>query len=386
MKVSKRSENITQSEIRAMSIACRERDGINLAQGVCDTETPQPVIDGAVTAMKLGKNSYTAHHGISEIRDAIAKKELRDRGIAVDPHSEIVVTAGATGALYSALLATLDVGDEVIVFEPYYGYHISTLEALGIGIRYVRLNEPDWTFSVEQVKSQIRSKTKGIIINTPGNPSGKVWSRDELELIGTIAEENDLIIYSDEIYEYFVYEGEHISPISIPRLRERTILIGGFSKTFSVTGWRVGYTIAPREISEAISHLSDLVYVCAPAPLQYGVAEGINSLNIEHYKELCEDHLEKREMICRAFENAGITVTRPHGAYYLLADLSELQASSSRERAIKFLETTGIAGVPGSAFFHDNSGDHLVRFCYAKEKSIIEECCKRIEKVNIKEI
>ncbi len=383
MKLSRRSSEITQSEIRAMSLACRKANGINLSQGVCDTETPSEVLAAAREAITAGHNSYTRHDGIDPLRQAIADKELREKGVALDPEAEIVVSSGATGALYSAVMALLDPEDEVVVFEPFYGYHVSTLQSANVNINYVRLAEPTWEFTDEQIENAITPKTRAILINTPGNPSGKVFTREELLRIGEIAEKHDLIIFSDEIYEYFVYEGEHVSPISIPELRPRTVMVGGFSKTFSITGWRVGYTVAPPTVSAAIGHLSDLVYVCAPAPLQVGVAEGIRSLSKEHYKELSDDHLAKRDMICASLKKAGLNPTVPKGAYYLLADISKIEAESSRERALKFLELTGIAGVPGSAFFHDNSGDHLIRFCFAKEMSIIEECCARIEKISL---
>ncbi len=379
IELSDRSSQISQSEIRAMSIACREKGGINLSQGVCDTETPASVLEGAKESINNGHNSYTQHTGITPLREAIAQKEKILKEVVIDPDTEIVVSSGATGALYSALLATLNPNEEVIVFEPYYGYHVSTLLSLDIKINYVRLEEPDWHFTKEMVEEKITPQTKAILINTPGNPSGKVMSREELLLLGEIAETHNLILFSDEIYEYFVYGSKkHLSPISIPELRERTIVIGGFSKTFSITGWRVGYTIAPKHISEAIGHVSDLVYVCAPAPLQGGVAKGIETLEKEHYKELCDDHLLKREKICSALSEAGFTPMIPDGAYYVLADLSSIKANTSRERALQFLDETGVAGVAGSAFYHDNSGDHLCRFCYAKEMSVIEEACQRI--------
>ncbi len=381
MQLSRRSSNITQSEIRAMSLACRKVDGINLSQGVCDTETPSPVLNSAQTAISDGHNSYTRHDGIDPLRTAIASKELRDKGVEIDPDSEIVVTSGATGALYSAVMALLNPGDEVVVFEPFYGYHISTLQSADISIKYVRLSAPNWDFTDEQLAEVITDKTRAILINTPGNPSGKVFTRNELLRIGTFAEKHDLIIFSDEIYEYFVYDGEHISPISIPELRHRTVVVGGFSKTFSITGWRVGYTIAPPHVTDAIGHLSDLIYVCAPAPLQVGVAQGLTDLLPEHYDALRDDHLIKRDMICAALSKAGLNPTVPKGAYYLLADISKVPGETSRDKAINLLEMTGIAGVPGSAFFHDNSGDNLIRFCFAKEISIIEECCRRFEKL-----
>lgn len=378
--ISERASHIRQSEIRAMSMACKKYDGLNLSQGVCDTETPDIVLQSAKNAIDHGYNSYTQSIGITALRNAIALKEHQLKGVDLNPEEEIVVSSGATGAFYAALLATLNPGDEAVVFEPFYGYHISTLQALNIKINYVRLEGETWDIPFDKVEAAITDKTKAIIINTPGNPSGKVWTHPELECIGKIAAEKDLIIFSDEIYEYFVYgDRAHISPISLPELRERTIVVGGFSKTFSITGWRVGYTLAPPHVSKIIAEMSDLVYVCAPSPLQTGVTEGILTLSEGHYKWLRDDHYEKREKICGALADAGFTPSVPDGAYYLLADFSSIEAGSSRDRAITFLKETGIAGVPGSAFFHDNSGDHLIRFCFAKEMAVIDEVCKRIK-------
>jgi aminotransferase len=380
IELSKRSKVITQSEIRAMSRACAERGGINLSQGVCDTETPEVVLAGAQNAIKNGQNSYTRSEGTDEIRQAISKRELNNKGLNINADEEIVVSAGATGAFYSAVLALLNPNDEIVVFEPYYGYHVSTLESANVKINFVRLEGPNWKFTKDMVESAVTPKTKAILINTPSNPSGKIFTREELLVIGDIAKRNNLVIISDEIYEQFVYDGQkHISPIEVNSLRDRTVLVGGFSKTFSITGWRVGYTIAPKRLSSAISHMSDLVFVCAPAPLQAGVSAGINKLSEDHYKELLYDHKIKRDMICNSLSSAGFEPSVPNGAYYVLADISSIGGDSCKDRAIKFLDESGVAGVPGSAFYHDSSGDHLIRFCFAKDMDIIEQCCKRIE-------
>jgi aminotransferase len=384
MKLSQRGSVASQSEIRAISMAINKNpNNINLAQGICDTVTPHDVLQGASDAIHSGQNMYTRYDGISQLREAIAFKEKRDYDVTLDPNTEIVVTNGASGAFYGAILALLDPDDEVILFEPFYSYHVSQLASNGVKSKFIRLTEPAWEFTDEQMEAAVTSKTRGILINTPGNPSGKVFTRDELVRIGAFAEKHDLIIFSDEIYEYFVYEGKHVSPISIPELRPRTVVIGGFSKTFSITGWRIGYILAPPNAASAIARLSDLVYVCAPAPLQVGVAQGIMNLPLEHYEELKQDHLEKRDMICAALTKAGLTPTICRGAYYLLCDVSKIEGNTCRDRAMKLLEMTGIGGVPGSAFFHDHSGDHLIRFCFAKEKHIIEECCRRFDTLNL---
>ncbi len=378
--LSHRSNSITQSEIRAMSNACRAIGGLNLSQGVCDTETPAAVIEGAKEAIDTGFNSYTRSDGITTLRNAIALKEASLKGVHLNPEEEICVSSGATGALYSALMAVLDPGDEVVLFEPFYGYHKSTLEALDLKINYVRLEAPEWMIDREALEAAMTPKTRAILINTPGNPSGKVFCKAELDMLAEVCHERDLVLFSDEIYEYFVYgERKHLSPIALPALRDRTIVIGGFSKTFSITGWRVGYTLAPAAVSEVIKQMSDLVYVCAPSPAQTGVAEGILTLPASHYEQLCADHLKKRDMICASLKKAGFPPIVPDGSYYVLADMSAIPAESSRARAIHFLEKTGVAGVPGAAFYHDDAGDHLIRFCYAKELSEIEDACRRIE-------
>jgi aminotransferase len=385
MKLSQRSSDITQSEIRAISIAINNSGGnaINLAQGICDTAPPNTVLQGASDAIFAGKNLYTRHDGIDSLREAIAMKQQRDYDVTINPKSEIVITCGASGAFYGTIMALLDPGDEVAIFEPYYSYHVTQLQSIGVKSNFIRLTEPEWNFTDEQLEAAITPKTRAILVNTPGNPSGKVFTREEFMRIGHFAEKHDLIIISDEIYEYFVYEGVHVTPVSIPELRPRTVVIGGFSKTFSITGWRIGYAIAPPEVIAAIGHLSDLVYVCAPAPLQVGVAQGIMELSTQYYEELRDDHLVKRDMICASLIKAGLNPTICKGAYYLLCDVSKIKGDTCRDKAMKLLEMTGIGGVPGSAFFHDNSGDHLIRFCFAKEMHVIEECCKRFEALEL---
>lgn len=383
--LSKKSSKIVQSEIRAMSIACYEKGGINLAQGVCDMETPSVLFDGAVRAFNNNCNSYTQAEGIHELREQIAKKEFREKELVLDANKNIVLSDGATGAFYSAVLATLNPGDSVIIFEPYYGYHFATLAFADINIKYVRMDEKNnWAFSADDIISQIDKTTKAIIINTPSNPSGKVFSREELELIGDICERFNLFVISDEIYEYFVYDGKsHISPVQIEKLKDRTIVIGGFSKSYSITGWRIGYSIASEEISHAINQFNDLIYVCSPSILQHGVAEALQTLTPEYYENLQKTHFEKRKLFCDTLTEIGLKTFVPQGAYYVLADLSRIKAKTSRERALLFLDKTGIAGVPGSAFYHDNSGDNYIRLCFAKEFEVLNIVCEKLRAAKI---
>jgi aminotransferase len=379
LPLSRKAAQIEQSQIRAMSTACRQLSGINLAQGVCDTQTPGTVISAAQNAMDEGKNSYTSHLGIFPLRQALAQKEYREKGISLDPEQEIAVTSGATGAMHAALHAVINPGDEVIVFEPYYGYHHATLRALNAKIRHIRLKAPHWEIPWDELEKAITPKTRALIINTPNNPAGKVFSREEISRIGMLTEKTNTALISDEIYEYFVYDAaHHVSPIELPQLRNRCIVVSGFSKTFSVTGWRVGYLLGPAHIVQAAAHISDLFYVCPPAPLQYGITAGLQTLKPDFYENLRDEHRIKRQLLFEALLSAGLSPILPDGAYYILADLRRFSGNTSRERAMDFLHKSGVAGVPGSAFYHDQGGDHLCRFCFSKEKSVIESACERI--------
>jgi aminotransferase len=382
LKLSRRHEWVLQSEIRNMSIECDRVGGINLSQGVCDTEVPAPVRAGAAEAMNAGVNCYTRYDGIDELRRAIAAKQMRFSGMEVDPDAEVVVSAGATGALYCACLALLDPGDEVILFEPFYGYHVSTLVATGAVPVYVRMSLPGWTFDREQLERACTPRTRAIVINTPANPSGKVFSRSELELLADFATAHDLFVFTDEIYEHFVYDGAaHVSPATIPGMRERTITISGLSKTFSITGWRIGYSICDARWAQTIGYFNDLVYVCAPAPLQMGVARGLTTLDRDFYDDISADYRRKRDLICSALAEAGLTPNIPQGAYYVLADISRIPGADSKERAMHLLRTTGVACVPGQAFYHDEAGESLARFCFAKDGSVIIDACNRLRRI-----
>lgn len=382
LSLSKRAASIIQAEIRTMSIECEKVGGINLAQGVCDTEVPLSVRKGAQMAIDKGINSYTRFDGLRELREAIARKMAEYNGIQADPETEITVSAGSTGAFYCACLALLNPGDEVIVFEPYYGYHVNTLLAVEAIPAYVTMRAPDWTFTEQDLERAISPRTKGIMVNTPANPSGKVFSRTELEWIADFASGHDLFVFTDEIYEYFLYDGRrHVSPGSLPGMAERTITISGFSKTFSITGWRVGYSVSHPYWAQMIGYLNDLVYVCAPAPLQYGVAVGLAELDAGFSRTLRGEYSKKRDRICEALLRAGLPPSVPQGAYYVLADVSRLPGATSKEKAMYLLSRTGVASVPGEAFFHGPDGTNLVRFCFAKTNDDLDEACRRIGQI-----
>jgi aminotransferase len=381
LSISQRAARTVQSEIRVMSIECEKIKGINLAQGVCDTEVPEAVRRGAQQAIDGGINSYTRSDGLARIREAIAKKMRQFNGIECDPETEVIVSAGSTGSFYNACLALLNPGDEVILFEPYYGYHLNTLIAVEAAPRFVTLQAPNWDFTPDALEAAVSPRTKGILVNSPANPSGKIFTRQELEWIAAFAQKHDLFVFTDEIYEYFVYEGRHISPATVPGMRERTITISGYSKTFSITGWRVGYTIADRKWSQAMSYFNDLVYVCAPAPLQIGVAQGIVELPESFYQQIAKEYVMKRDLLCGTLKEIGLTPSVPKGAYYVLADASMLPGKNSKEKAMALLRESGVASVAGSAFYHGLDGENLLRFCFAKTDAELAEACRRLQAI-----
>jgi aminotransferase len=373
-----------QSEIRAMTMECDRIGGVNLAQGVCDTEAPAPVLEGAIAAIRAGHNIYTRLDGIARLRQAIGAKMLRDRQLEVDPDREILVTSGATGGLQAASLALLNPGDEVILFEPFYGYHASELKSKRVAPVIVPLCAPispeaDWTLDMDAVRAALTPRTRAMIINTPSNPCGKIFTRAELEALAAVAMEHGLFVFTDEIYEHFVYgDAEHISPATLPGMRERTIVISGFSKTFSVTGWRLGYLVADAKWLGAISYFHDLTYVCAPSAFQHGAAQGLEQLGPEFYMQLSSDHEAKRARIAAALNDAGMKPYIPRGAYYILADASQLPGETAAVKARWLLAKTGVASVAGSAFFRPGHGEDLLRFCFAKKDHDLDDACARL--------
>jgi aminotransferase len=385
LRLSELAPNFVQSEIRAMNVACAAAKGINMAQGVCDTDPPHPVVEAAMAAIRDGHNIYTRLEGIASLREALAGKFAAFNGLEVDPEREILVTSGATGAMYCTLQALLNPGDECLIFEPFYGYHILTLRSQRIVPVTVPLDAPDWTLDMDRLRAAVTPRTRAIILNSPGNPSGKVFTLAELEMVAEFAIEHDLFVFTDEMYEYFLYEGaRHVSIATLPGMAERTITISGFSKTFSVTGWRLGYLTGSTKWLPAIGNFHDLTYICAPAPLQHGAAAGLLQLPASFYTEMAAEYEAKRDMVCAALLRAGLTPSVPKGAYYILADATLVPGADAKAKARRLLADTGIASVAGSAFFGRNAdganrGDHLLRFCYAKKMAELEEACRRLD-------
>ncbi|SPE28165.1 Aminotransferase class I and II [Candidatus Sulfotelmatomonas gaucii] len=368
-----------QSEIRAMTTECDRMGGINLAQGVCDTPVPEVVEAAAVQAIREGQNIYTRCDGIARLREAVAAKQMRDYGLRYEAENEVMVASGATAGLHAAAMALLNPGDEVVLFEPFYGYHVNTLKSLRVNPVLVALAEPDWQLDVDAMRAAVTSRTRAILLNSPANPSGKIFTLPELEAVAQLAVERDLFLITDEIYEYFVYDGaRHICPATLPGMRERTIVVSGYSKTFSITGWRVGYATADVRWMPAMAHFHDLTYVCAPAPFQIATAVGIEQLPKAFYKQIAADHESKRGRLLSALEDAGMDPSVPSGAYYIMASAERLPGKTAAEKARSLLRTTGIAAVAGSAFFRPGRGENLLRFCFAKRDVELDAACERL--------
>jgi aminotransferase len=376
-QLSDRLRGLVQSDIRRMSRECDAAGGINLGQGICDLPTIPELVEGACDAITSSKATYSKFEGIDLLRERIASKLARHNGITADPASEIVVTVGSTGGFASAAMAVLNPGDEVILFEPYYGYHLNTLRVLGVTTKFVPLHAPDWSIDFDALRVAFGPKTRGIVVCTPSNPSGKMFTVEELEKIGALCREFGAWALTDEIYEYIVYDGrKHVSMASLESCRDVTITISGFSKTFSVTGWRIGYVVANARVAAAIGLVNDLFYICAPTPLQWGIARALQ-IGDDYYRDLAADYQKKRDLLAAALTEAGFKPSVPQGAYYMLAEIPEWMKDSA-EAARLLLEQAGVASVPGTAFFSGQTGQRMLRWCFAKDFASLEEACKRI--------
>lgn len=383
LKLSHRTDAIAQSEIRAMSILCREKNGINMAQGLCDLDVPKPVLEGAHEAMNEGHNIYTSSYGVHTLRQEIASKQYRWHAQPTD-ETNVLVSLGATGAFYCTASVLLNPGDEVLMFEPYYGYHVSTLESLGCKVNFIRTLPPHYEIDFDELEAAITPKTRAILICNPANPSGKVYTKAELERLGSLCEAHDLILFSDEMYEHFVYDDTpYTSALTIHSLRDRSVVISGFSKIYSITGWRIGYAIAPEHVIDAASHINDLIYVCPPTPLQYGVIKGLQELPESYYHEAAIAHQRKRDRFITVLNEVGFKADYVKGAYYVLADISAIDGKDDREKVVNLLEKSGIATVPARAFYRDATGLNLARFCFSKKESDIERACERLKALKV---
>ncbi|HEV7921221.1 MAG TPA: pyridoxal phosphate-dependent aminotransferase [Thermoanaerobaculia bacterium] len=381
-QISDRLSGLVQSDIRRMSRECERVGGINLGQGICDLPTIPELVEGACDAIAQSKATYSKFEGIDLLRERIARKIEHFNGYRVDPARELVVTVGSTGGFAAAALATLNAGDEVILFEPYYGYHLNTLKVLGIEPKFVPLSPPDWSIDFDRLRATFTSKTKAVVVCTPSNPCGKVFTPEELEKIGALCREFGAWAFTDEIYEYIVYDGRrHTSMASLESCRDLTITVSGFSKTFSVTGWRIGYVAAEARVISSIGLVNDLFYVCAPTPLQWGIARALE-VGDDYYTQLAADYEKKRDLLADALREVGFTPYVPQGAYYMLAEVPA-ELGDDRKAADWLIENARVASVPGSAFYVSERGKRLLRFCFAKDFGALEEACRRLRAARV---
>ena len=385
--LSDKVEHFTESVIREMTRQAMVHKAVNLAQGFPDFPAPAEIKKAAQDAVAADVNQYAITWGAKKLRDAIARQMEAWQGVRVDPEKQVTVCCGSTEAMISTLMAVCNAGDEVVIFEPYYENYGPDSILSGAKPRFVKLCPPsdansEWTFDERELRAAFHRNTKAIIVNTPNNPTGKVFTRAELELIRDLCVEFDVLAITDEIYEHILYDGtKHISIASLPGMEERTITINGMSKTYSVTGWRVGWTIAPPTIADAIRKVHDFLTVGAPAPLQEAGAAAL-SLPESYYKNLAEGYRKRRDRLIPALEEAGFRCFRPRGAYYVMTDIGKFGFSDDVTFTKYLVSEIGVAAVPGSSFYRDpKDGAQQVRFAFCKRDETLDEAAKRLRNV-----
>ncbi len=375
---SKKAESFSESVIREMTRLCQSHGGINLAQGFPDFPAPKEIKEAAVAAIRADVNQYAITWGAKSFRDAIAENYSRFYGMDVDPEKELVVCCGSTEAMMSAMLGVVDPGDEVVVFEPFYENYGPDAILSGAVPRYVTLHEPDWRLDPDELAAAFNDRTRAIIINTPNNPTGKVFTREELTQIAALCQKWGVVAITDEIYEHILYEGEHIPIASLDGMRERTVTINSLSKTYSLTGWRVGWALAPPVLSDAIRKVHDFLTVGAAAPLQEAgvVALGFSD---EYYRQLSVDYRARRDVLLPALEEAGFSCYKPNGAYYVMTDISRFGFPDDVSFSRHLVEKIGVAAVPGSSFYHrPEDGAQKVRFTFCKREETLRAAADKL--------
>ena len=388
--ISQKAASFTESVIREMSREAVKYGAVNLGQGFPDWAAPEDIKRKAQEAIAADHNQYAVTWGVKEFRDAIAKKTMWFLGMDIDPETEITVTCGSTEGMIAAMMATVDPGEEVVVFEPFYENYAPDAILSDATPRHVPLYRTDngFIFDREELKAAFNERTKAIIICNPNNPTGKVYSRDELEFIADLCKQYDALCFTDEIYEHITYSieengdpFEHVSMANIEGMRERTVVVNSLSKTYSVTGWRVGYCIAPADISGAIRKVHDFLTVGAANPLQHAGAYALG-LPPSYYEELQKEYQRKRDFIVPALREAGFKCDTPDGAYYVMADISDFGFANDIEFTKHLIREIGVAVVPGSSFYHEPSmGSQMVRFCFCKKDETLEAAAERLAKL-----
>ena len=384
-KISKKSQQFTESVIREMTRLCQQHNGINLAQGFPDFSCPEAMKEAACKAIHDDINQYAITWGSKNLRNAIAEKTARYNGIKVDPEKNVTVTCGSTEAMISTVLALVNPGEEVIVFEPFYENYGPDAILSGALPRFISLREPDWNFDFAELESLFNNNTRAIILNTPNNPTGKVFSREELNFIAGLCRKWDVVSITDEIYEHIVYEGrEHISIATLEGMADRTVTINAASKTYSVTGWRVGYAIASESFTSAIRKVHDFLTVGAPAPLQEAVAVAMR-FDDSYYEKLRVEYLERRDFLMRGLEESGFVCYKPYGAYYIMTDITNFEFADDTSFAHALVKNVGVAAVPGSSFYSNSkNGSRKIRFGFPKKMETLRNAVELLKKTRDK--
>jgi aspartate/methionine/tyrosine aminotransferase len=379
---SHRTSQFTESVIREMTRLAIEHDAVNLAQGFPDFGAPEEIKRAAQDAIAADFNQYAITWGAKPFRDAIAAKVEKWYGLDYDPEREITVCCGATEGMIAALLAVTNPGDEVVIFEPYYENYGPDALLCDAQRKLVPLRPPDWTFDPDELQRAFSSKTKAIVLNSPNNPTGKVFTRSELEVIANLCQEFDALAITDEIYEHILYDGaSHIPIATLPGMRERTVLVNSMSKTYSVTGWRVGFVLAAPDLTDSIRKVHDFLTVGAAAPLQQA---GVVALNLpdSYYEKLKVEYQRRRDFLLQRLEQAGFRCYRPQGAYYIMTDVTGLGFADDVSLVRHLIKNVGVAAVPGSSFFSDSTaGAALIRFCFCKKYETLEEAGSRLRRI-----
>ena len=380
---SKKALQFTESVIREMTRLAQKHDAINLAQGFPDFAAHSQVKEAAIAAVRKDINQYAITWGAKRLRDAICARYRFAYGMEIDPEREVTVTCGSTEAMIATLLALVDPGDEVIVFEPFYENYGPDAILSGAVPRYVSLREPDWRFDEGELEAAFNAKTRAVIINTPNNPTGKVFSRDELSHIARLCQKWGVIAVTDEIYEYILYDGsEHVPLASLDGMAERTVTINSISKTYSVTGWRVGWAAGPAELTSAIRKVHDFLTVGAAAPLQEAAAEAL-VLPDSYYEALARDYQNRRDTILPSLRAAGFRCFVPRGAYYVMTDIASFGFPDDVAFARHLIESIGVAAVPGSSFYQGPSGGRQkLRFAFCKKIETLDAAAERLMKLS----
>ena len=381
-RTSRKADSFTESVIREMTRLAVQHGAVNLAQGFPDFGAPAEIKEAAVAAIRADVNQYAITWGARPFRQAIAAKTAHHYpGWEVDPEREITVTCGATEAMIAAMLAILDPGDEIVVFEPFYENYGPDAILSGAVPRYVTLHEPEWRIDPDELRAAFGPKTRGLVLNSPHNPTGKVFSRDELQLIAQLCIEHDVVVFTDEIYEHILYAGTHIPMATLPGMAERTVTINAMSKTYSVTGWRIGWAIAPPALTAAIRKVHDFLTVGAAAPLQEAGAVAL-AMPDAYYANLAEDYRVRRDLLVPALQAAGFRPSVPDGAYYVMADIRGLTDLDDVSFARQIVAHPGVAAVPGSSFYSRRElGRDKIRFVFAKRHETLNAAAGRLGKL-----